>query len=130
MSSNERWKWDSDKTMLLIQQYERFPELWNVSLMEYRKKEKKTNAIKEIAEILNLPESEITRKWHNLLCQMNSEMRKLKKKKSGIGADDVILKDPSFSQNVVNEEFTQPSEQCQDYLTPSTSGIEHDKKRC
>ncbi|KAG7163789.1 hypothetical protein Hamer_G023206 [Homarus americanus] len=38
--------------------------------------------------------------------------------------------DQSFSQNVVNEEFTQPSEQCQDVLTPSTSGIEHDKKKC
>ncbi|KAG7175860.1 hypothetical protein Hamer_G009890, partial [Homarus americanus] len=87
---------------------------------------------------------------------MNREMRKLKKNETGIGADDVILKstweffdalhfmigcnkpqgstsanmDPSFSQNVVNEEFTQPSEQCQDFVTPSTSGIEHDKKKC
>ncbi|KAG7163452.1 putative Alcohol dehydrogenase transcription factor Myb/SANT-like-containing protein 22 [Homarus americanus] len=142
--------------MLLIQQYGRFPELWNVSLMEYRNKEKKANAVKEIAKILNIPESEITRKWHNLRCQMNSEIRKLKKKKRSIGADDVVLKSTweffdtlhfmigcnkpqgstsanmalSFSQNVVKEEFTQPSEQCQDFVTPSTSGIEHDKKKC
>ncbi|KAG7173976.1 putative helix-turn-helix HTH_28 domain containing protein 6 [Homarus americanus] len=38
--------------------------------------------------------------------------------------------DLSFSQNVVNEEFTQPTEQCQDFVSPSTSGIEYDKKKC
>ncbi|KAK3857925.1 hypothetical protein Pcinc_035851 [Petrolisthes cinctipes] len=92
MTSNEKWKWDNDETMSLIQQYERFPELWNVSLIQYRNKEKKPSAIKEIAKTLNIPESEITRKWHNLRCQMNSETKKIKKKKSVLGTDDVTVK--------------------------------------
>ncbi|KAG7162443.1 putative Alcohol dehydrogenase transcription factor Myb/SANT-like-containing protein 33, partial [Homarus americanus] len=103
--------------------------------MEYRNKDKQANAIKEIAEILNIPESEITRKWHNLRCQMNNEMRKLKKKKSGIGADDVILKstweffDALHFMIGCNKPQGSTSASM-DFVTPPTSGIEHDKKKC
>ncbi|XP_064096318.1 uncharacterized protein LOC135208100 [Macrobrachium nipponense] len=92
MASNHKYKWDSTQTMLLIQHYERFPELWNVALKEYRDKEKKAVAVKEISELLNVSEAEIARKWHNLRCQMNNEIRKMKVKKSGVGADDVLVK--------------------------------------
>ena len=70
--------------MNLIQQYERYPELWNVALKEYRDKEKKAIAVKEISENLSVCESEITRKWHNLQCKMNNEIRKMKIMKSGM----------------------------------------------
>ncbi|XP_076061136.1 uncharacterized protein LOC143036960 isoform X2 [Oratosquilla oratoria] len=36
-------------------------------------------------------------------------------------------KDLTNSENIVNEEFTQPSEECQVVVTP-TSGTEHGKK--
>ncbi|XP_064103424.1 uncharacterized protein LOC135213375 [Macrobrachium nipponense] len=92
MASNHKYKWDSTQTTLLIQHYERFPELWNVALKEYRDKEKKAVAVKEISELFNVSEAEIARKWHNLRCQMNNEIRKMKVKKSGMGADDVLVK--------------------------------------
>ena len=85
-------KWNKDQTIALIQQYEKFPELWNVTLLEYRNKELKISKIKEIAENLGISEKEITRKWHNLRSQMCAEARKLKKKKSGSGAEEVCFK--------------------------------------
>ena len=48
--------------------------------------------MKEIPQVLNVSEAEITRKWHNLLCQMNNEIRKMKIKKSGMSRDDVLVK--------------------------------------
>ena len=88
----DKFKWDSSKTMLLIENYERYPELWNISLKEYRDRERKAIAVKKISEVLDVPESEILRKWHNLRCQMNNEIRKMKTKKSGMGADEVQIK--------------------------------------
>ena len=55
-------KWNKDQTIALIQQYEKFPELWNVTLLEYRNKELKISKIKEIAENLGISEKKITRK--------------------------------------------------------------------
>ena len=77
MSSDAKFKWDKRDTMLLTQ-YERFPEQWNITLKEYGDKEKKRSAVKEIAETFNVYGSEIRRKWHNLRCQMNSEIRNIK----------------------------------------------------
>ena len=52
-------KWNKDQTIALIQQYEKFPELWNVTLPEYRNKELKISKIKEIAENLGISEKKL-----------------------------------------------------------------------
>ena len=47
-------KWIKEETFALIQQYERFPELWNINLPEYRNKELKMSKMKEIFEKLKI----------------------------------------------------------------------------
>ena len=42
--------WSKEKPFALIQQYERFSELWNITLSEYRNKKLKMSRIKEISE--------------------------------------------------------------------------------
>ena len=56
-------KWSKEETFALIQQCEKFLELWNITLPENRKKELK---MKEISESLGISGKEITQKWHNL----------------------------------------------------------------
>ena len=56
-------RWTADQTMKLIEEYERYPELWNVGMTEYRNREKKAAALKQIAETLGMPEKEVGRKW-------------------------------------------------------------------
>ncbi|XP_064109921.1 uncharacterized protein LOC135217846 [Macrobrachium nipponense] len=142
--------------MLLIQHYERFPELCNVALKEYRDKEKKAVAVKEISELLNVSEAEIARKWHNLRCQMNNEIRKMKVKKSGMSADDVLVKSKweyfdalhfmigcvkpqettvtnmiSIAANVnVQESITLSKQLLNPDVTPGISGVENTKEKC
>ncbi|XP_064079515.1 uncharacterized protein LOC135196604 [Macrobrachium nipponense] len=152
MASNHKYKWDSTQTKLLIQHYERFPELWNVALKEYRDKEKKAVAVKEIPELLNVSEAEIARRWHNLRCQMNNEIRKMKVKKSGMGADDVLVKSKweyfdafhfmigcvkpqettTLSSSKVNtENFPQTGGQVLNPdVTPGISGVGNTKGKC
>ncbi|CAH1969573.1 unnamed protein product [Acanthoscelides obtectus] len=84
-------KWDKESTLKLIEMYEAHPELWNCILKEYRDRDKKAQAIKNIDQ-LKTTEAEVGRKWHNLRCQMNSEIRKIKKTKSGDGTDDRLWK--------------------------------------
>ncbi|CAI6353541.1 unnamed protein product [Macrosiphum euphorbiae] len=43
-----------------------------------------------IAQKLEITSAEVGRKLHNLRCQMNSELRKIKNKKSGAGADEIV----------------------------------------
>ena len=74
-------KWSKEETFALLQQYERFSELWNITLPEHRNTELKMSKIKETLESLEISDTEITRKWHNLLSQICAELRKLKKKK-------------------------------------------------
>ena len=55
-------KWSKEEPFALIQQYERFLELWNITLSEYRNKELKMSKIKELSESLGISDKEITRK--------------------------------------------------------------------
>lgn len=89
-SKHVAYKWDTKKTSELIQHLEMYPELWNCNLKEYRDRFKKDRALKIISETLQVSVPEINRKFHNLRCQMNSEIRKMnkRKKKSGDGATD------------------------------------------
>lgn len=78
-SKNGVGVWSRNKTFNLIESIERYPGLWNCT-MEFRDRDKKTEVMKEIAASLGVDEAEMNRKWHNLRCQMNAEIRKKKKK--------------------------------------------------
>lgn len=72
-------KWSREETLGLIDLIEKHPEIWDVSRLEYRDRNTKQRALVEISLTLNIPQEEVTRKWHNLRCQMNTEIRKIKR---------------------------------------------------
>lgn len=83
--------WTRDKTIELIEMLESYPELWDNTHKTYRDRIKKQAATMNMATHFSVTFAEITRKLHNLRTQMNNEMRKIKKKKSGDGVDDVVF---------------------------------------
>lgn len=64
------------------------PELWNISGQTNKDRVKKTAAIESLAEQFHIDSAEINRKLHNLRTQLNNELRKMRQKKSGQGADE------------------------------------------
>lgn len=82
--------WDKQKTYQLIELLESSPALWNCTLQEYRDRHVKAKYMEIIAQKLEITSAEVGRKLHNLRCQMNSELRKIKNKKSGAGADEIV----------------------------------------
>lgn len=80
--------WSKDETFALITEWESYPELWDIKSINYRNRSKKQNALRELAKKFETVESEISRKLHNLRTQFHQEIRRMKTKKSGDGADD------------------------------------------
>lgn len=80
--------WSKDKTKQLIELYQSYPPLWNFNLKEYRDRREKAKCIESIAQILGVGDREVSRKLHNLRCQMNGEVRKLKNRKVIEGDED------------------------------------------
>lgn len=60
--------------------YESLPELWNSNTSEYKERDKKLAALKKISEAFSIPTEDVRRKIHNLRCQYNAEVRKIRKK--------------------------------------------------
>ncbi|XP_030378065.1 uncharacterized protein LOC115626749 [Scaptodrosophila lebanonensis] len=80
--------WDREKTIKLIELYENYSVLWDVSSADYTNKHKKQNAYREIAEKLDKSDDEIKTKIHHLRTQFLQEVRRVKQKKSGQGTSD------------------------------------------
>lgn len=80
--------WSKEETIQMVQMYEGFPELWNISHNHYKDRNKKNHCLTIISEAFNTTVDEVTRKIHNLRCQLNSEIRKIKKKCSRQGTED------------------------------------------
>lgn len=80
--------WTREETKLLIERVEEMPELWNISGQTNKDRVKKTAAIESLAEQFHIDSAEINRKLHNLRTQLNNELRKMRQKKSGQGADE------------------------------------------
>lgn len=83
--------WTKERTTELIEKFESSPELWDTTSKLYRDRAKKEAAVTKLAEHFSVTSAEINRKLHNLRTQMNNERRKIKKKKSGDGVDDVVF---------------------------------------
>ncbi|XP_026482969.1 uncharacterized protein LOC113391236 [Ctenocephalides felis] len=80
--------WKKNKVFQLIELVEARPELWNVRLKEYRNRDLKYKSLEAIATSLNLSVKIVKDKIHNLRCQLNEHLRKMKKFKSGQDADE------------------------------------------
>nr|CAH7722544.1 unnamed protein product [Callosobruchus chinensis] len=78
----EKFNWTREDTCLLIENFELYPELWNVHTAEFKDRIKKQNALQTLADLFNTSTAEIQRKLHNLRTQVNQEWRKIQIKKS------------------------------------------------
>ncbi|KAH8287280.1 hypothetical protein KR054_005153 [Drosophila jambulina] len=80
--------WDREKTLKLIELYEKHSVLWNVSSADYKNKHKKQHAYREITKKLHKSDDEIKTKIHHLRTQFLQEVRRLKQKKCGQSISD------------------------------------------
>nr|CAH7734565.1 unnamed protein product [Callosobruchus chinensis] len=69
----ENFNWAREDTSLLIENFELYPELWNVHTAELKDRIKKQNAL------------------HNLRTQVNQKWRKIQKKKSRIFVSFLLI---------------------------------------
>ncbi|KAJ8868405.1 hypothetical protein PR048_029921 [Dryococelus australis] len=57
--------------------------LWDCQSNEYKNRDQKNAALKEIAEVFSCTNEEVLRKIHNLRNQVSQELQKIRKKISG-----------------------------------------------
>lgn len=83
-------EWDDDGIVKLISCVETHECLWNAKLKEYRNKNQRDAAWKEVFNIFEekYPINELSAKWANLRIQFKSYAAKFKKTKSGQGTGE------------------------------------------
>ncbi|XP_026469716.1 uncharacterized protein LOC113373647 [Ctenocephalides felis] len=84
----EKFVWEKNKVFQLIELVEARPELWNVRLKENGNRNLKRKSLETIATSLNLGVKIVKVKIHNLRCQLNEHLRKMKRFKTVQGADE------------------------------------------
>lgn len=76
--------WTQALSLKLIEEVHCRRELWDVLSMDYRNRNKKADALRDIGEILSVSPEEIEKKLKNLKCQFRREYKDwCSKKKSG-----------------------------------------------
>lgn len=76
--------WNQELTMKLIEELHSRPLLWDVTAAKYKNRNKKGDALQELAECFKVSISEIDKKFKNLKTQFRREHKSLcAKKKSG-----------------------------------------------
>ena|ERR1700761_189671 len=86
---SSKFNWEREKVYKLIELVEAHPELWDCSLKAYKNRHLKNKIHESIAQTLNLTADLVDKKIHNLRCQLNTEIRKIKKKKSRAGTNEI-----------------------------------------
>lgn len=81
-------EWSNDSVLQLINAYRIRPVLWNSLDSYYKNKNKKEDAWRELADMLNTDIAEIKKKMQSLLASFRRERQKLKTI-SGMGAEEV-----------------------------------------
>lgn len=71
--------WSTDKCLQLIDEYKKFPVLWNPKDSFYYSKSKKAEAYEVIAQKLNISVSDVKQKMNSLLGSFRRERSKGKK---------------------------------------------------
>lgn len=86
------FNWDDSAVLLLIEKYQENEPLWNPRHMDFKNRNKRNDAIRDIASVFNIASSEIERKLKNLSSHYFREKRKYEEsKRSGSGREDVQL---------------------------------------
>ncbi|XP_073962815.1 uncharacterized protein [Choristoneura fumiferana] len=83
-------EWNKEKTLFFIQLIKERPVIWDVSSSDHKIKNKKQDAIKEIASVFGITAKEVLAKWTSLRGQYNRE-KKVTGLKTGSGAEDVYI---------------------------------------
>lgn len=82
--------WTNEKIIKFIQDIETYPLLWDTSHNDYKNRNKKHDAIQELAERFNCDSTEVMRKWKIILAQYRREKKKISESKaSGAGISDL-----------------------------------------
>ena len=89
--TDDNRKWSDIETRKLIALYEGKEVLWDITSKDYRNRTKKHEAVRDISNKLKVEPSEVQRKLHNLRSQYNAEFKKIRKKTSGQGTDEVYV---------------------------------------
>lgn len=116
---------DKQKTNQLIELFESSPALWNCTLQEYRDRQVKAKCMESIAQKLEITSAEVGRKLLNLRCEMNSELRKIKNKKSGSSADETVKSSWEFFNSL---KFMTGTSECVKAANSCRSPEESEKK--
>nr|CAH7747645.1 unnamed protein product [Callosobruchus chinensis] len=67
----EKFNWTRGDMCLLIENFELYPEFWNVHTAEFKDRIKKQSALQKLADLFNTSTADIQRKLHNLRTQIN-----------------------------------------------------------
>lgn len=80
--------WSEEKVCWLIELYRSSPVLWDPTNVNYRNKMKRQDAYKDISDIINMEREEVERKIKNIVGQFSRELKRLREKNSGGGAEN------------------------------------------
>ncbi|KAL4103437.1 hypothetical protein QTP88_018814 [Uroleucon formosanum] len=95
--------WDKQNTYKLLEFLESSPELRNCTLKKYRDRQLK-------AKCMEMSSAEVGRKLHNLRCQMNSELRKIKHKKNEMFEQSNLPESEVSDSNMSDDNYFNRSE--------------------
>lgn len=79
-------EWSNEKTVQFIEDYRNAPELWNVTLREYKNNKQKMDTFKRLANQYECSVDEVKKKIKNLRSAFHRERKRLQK---GSGASPV-----------------------------------------
>lgn len=94
--------WTNDKVCNLINLYRDRPILWDCRQRDYKDRNKKLDAMLEIAVSFGVNKEEVQRKIKNLVCHFLREVKKERESnKSGAGRDDMYKSKWIFYDNLL-----------------------------
>lgn len=83
-------EWTSEQVIQLLNMYHQRPILWDCRLRDYKDRNKRHDALVEIAVSFGLVKDEVERKIKNLVSHFTREVKKEKESaKSGVGTEEV-----------------------------------------
>ncbi|XP_039968780.1 uncharacterized protein LOC120780587 isoform X1 [Bactrocera tryoni] len=90
-------KWTAEETERLIQEVESREGTWNFLSHDYRDRNLREAQWHEVADILNMPRSEVAAKWNSLRCSFRAAFKRKTHTKSGQGAGRTPTMNPLYN---------------------------------
>lgn len=89
------YKWTEEQTPLFLEQFKKYPTLWDYKLDSYKNRILRTNAIKSLIRDLNIPgvkEDDVKRKIKTIRTRYTCELSKINRsKKTACSAEEVYV---------------------------------------